>query len=134
MSVKITPADKAFADCVKAAYDYTCQVSGVQGRVELSHIHSRRHRTIRWCKENALPKCHYKHRWWHENPTEAGLWFLNKYGQGMVDLLIEKKNNKFKVPKSEEKEIARHYREQLKIIEAKRAEGQTGYIDFVSYQ
>ncbi len=134
MSIKITPADKAFADCVKAAYDYTCQVSGEQGRVELSHIHSRRHRTIRWCKENALPKSHHKHRWWHENPTEAGAWFLNKYGQGMVDLLMEKKNSKFKVPKSEEKQIAKHYRNELKIIEAKRAKGRIGYIDFISYQ
>ncbi len=132
--MKILAADKAFADCVKAAYDYTCQVTGQQGRVELSHIHSRRHRTIRWCKENALPKTHAAHRWFHENPTEAGAWFVDKYGQGFADMLIEKKNAKVKVPKTEEKEIAKHYRNELKQIQVKRAEGVTGYIDFVSYQ
>lgn len=132
--VKITPADKAFADCVKEAYDHTCEKCGKQGRMECSHIHSRRHRTIRWCKENAIPKCHPCHRWWHEHPTEAGKWFLDKYGQGIEDILIEKKNNKYKISKADEKEIAKHYREQLKIIQEKRIQGQTGYIDFESYQ
>ncbi len=41
---------------------------------------------------------------------------------------------KVKVTKLEEKEIAKHYREQLVIIGALRATGETGYIDFVSYQ
>ena len=51
-----------------------------------------------------------------------------------MDLLREKKDLKVKVHKSEHKLIAKHYREQLKIIEAKRQAGQTGFIDFVSYQ
>jgi len=134
MAIKITPADKAFADCLKAAYDHTCQVCGIQGRMECSHIHSRANRTIRWCKENALPKCFVCHKWWHAHPTESGKWFLDKYGGGMELLLLEKKNNKFRISKKDEKEIAKHYREQLKIVEQKRSEGQTGYIDFVSYQ
>lgn len=134
MAIKITAADKAFADCVKAAYDYTCEKCGRTGRMELSHIHSRRHRTIRWCKENGLPKCFECHAWWHQHPTESGAWFINKYGQGTEDILIEKMNMKLKIPKSEEKEIAKHYREQIKIIQEKRENGETGYIDFESYQ
>ena len=43
-------------------------------------------------------------------------------------------NSKVKVSKMEEKEIAKHYREQLKIIEQKRADGVIGYIEFESYQ
>jgi len=135
MAIKISAADKIFADCVKAAYDYTCEVCGIQGRMETSHIHSRAHRNIRWCKDNAIPKCHTCHRWWHQNPTESGIWFRKKYGDHFADLLVEKKNLYVKVSKIEEKkEIAKHYREQLKIIEDKRKEGQTGYIDFISYQ
>jgi hypothetical protein len=102
--------------------------------MECSHIHSRRHRTIRWCKENALPKCSTCHRWWHENPTESGRWFEEKYGAGMVELLLEKKNVRLKVPKSEEKAVAKHYREQLKAIEQKRDDGEVGFIDFESWQ
>ncbi len=132
--VKRTPADIAFADCLKEAHDHVCVVCGRQGRMEASHIHSRKHRTIRWCKENCLPKCHTCHRWWHGNPTESGIWFRNEYGEGMVEILLEKKRERVKVSKIEEKEIAKHYREQLKMIEQKRADGVTGYIDFVSWQ
>ena len=132
--IKITAAVKAFADCVKAAYDYTCQVCGIQGRMECSHIHSRTNRTIRWDKLNALPKCFNCHKWWHAYPTESGQWFVEKYGQGVEDLLLEKKRAKYKIPKAEEKEIAKHYREQLKIINQKRIDGAQGFIDFESYQ
>ena len=132
--IKVTAADKAFADCVKEAYDYTCQVCGIQGRMELSHIHSRRHRNIRWAKDNALPKCFNCHAWWHQHPTESGVWFRNKYGEQFADRLIEKKNEYVKVPKTEEKAIAKHYREQTKMIREKREAGQTGFIDFESWQ
>ena len=51
-----------------------------------------------------------------------------------MNRLREKRDLKIKVPKSEEKEIAKHYREQLKIIEQKRLDGVLGYIDFESWQ
>jgi hypothetical protein len=134
MGIKISPADKAFSDCIHLAFDHTCARCGRVGRVECSHIHSRKHRTIRWCADNAIAKCHTCHRWWHENPTEAGLWFVEKYGQGREDILIEKKNTKLKISKIEEKEIAKHYREQLKVLTERRSNGETGILDFVSYQ
>jgi demethoxyubiquinone hydroxylase (CLK1/Coq7/Cat5 family) len=71
---------------------------------------------------------------WHENPLEAFIWFEKEFGQGRIDILIEKRNARVKVSKLEEKDIAKHYREQLKIIEQKRSDGDTGYIDFVSWQ
>jgi len=132
--MKISPADKAFADCVKEASDHTCAVCGKQGRMEASHIHSRRHRNMRWMKSNCISKCHTCHRWWHENPTESGKWFEKKYGSGMVDLLLEKKRMIEKVPKTEEKEIAKHYREQLKEMQKAREQGVTGELDFESWQ
>lgn len=131
--MKITPADKAFADCVKFKDRNTCQKCGIQrDRMECSHIHSRRHRTIRWCKENAITKCHNCHRWWHENPTESGVWFENKYGSGAVEVLKEKKNSRVKVSKLEEKDIAKHYREQLKLMKEADLEGKE--LDFISWQ
>ena len=41
---------------------------------------------------------------------------------------------KFKVNDVYQKDVANHYREQLKIIQEKRSNGEVGYIDFVSYQ
>ena len=134
MSIKIKPADKAFADCLKEAHNHTCEMCGKTGRMETSHVYSRRHRLIRWCKDNANCLCNGCHRKWHESPLAAFKWFVDKFGQLRVDLLLEKREARIRVPKTEEKEIAKHYREQLKIVEQKRAEGQTGYIDFISYQ
>jgi len=99
MAVKISQADKYFSLCVRAAHDNTCEMCGKQGRMECSHVHSRRHRTIRWCKDNANCLCHYHHREWHENPLDSFKWFEESFGTGRVDLLIEKKNHKFKVSK-----------------------------------
>ena len=130
--MKISPADKAFGDCVKARDNHTCQVCGIEGRMETSHIHSRRHRTIRWDMLNAVAKCHGCHRWWGESPLEASAWFISKYGQGRADLLTEKKNLKFKVSKTEEKNIASHYREELKKFQAAANEGRV--YEIVSYQ
>lgn len=132
--MKISAADKAFADAVKEAYGHVCQVCNKQTRVELSHIFSRRHRTIRWCVQNAMPKCHPHHRWWHEHPTESGKWFADKYGEGVLDILREKRDFRMKVPKSEEKEIAKHYREELKRIQSLRADGVQGFIEIESWQ
>ena len=116
--MKCSAADTAFSKAIKLRDNYTCQKCGiVRDRMECSHIHSRRHRTIRWDAMNAITKCHSCHRWWHENPTEAGRWFEGKYGTLHVELLLEKKRNPVKVPKSEEKAIAKHYREQIKLME-----------------
>ena len=39
-------------------------------------------------------------------------------GEGHMELLREKMNSKVKVTKAEEKEIAKHYRAQLKLMQS----------------
>lgn len=137
--MKTAPADAAFSKCIRAAADYQCQRCGKQydkssTGLHCSHNFSRRHRTIRWCKDNAVSLCYSCHQWFGGEPLESAKWLTDFIGQGMVDLLTEKKNAKVRVTKLEEKEIAKHYRQQLKEIEDKRARGEQGIIDFVSYQ
>ena len=137
--MKTSTADSYFSKCIRAANDYVCvkcskQYDKSSTGLHCSHNFSRRHRTIRWCKENALPLCYGCHQWFGGEPLESGRWLENYLGVGAVELLIEKKNTKLKISKLEEKEIAKYYREQLKVIEAKRASGETGYIEFESYQ
>lgn len=139
MPVKIKPCDTAFSRCVKEANDWVCNRCGAQHErgsqgLHNSHIFSRSHRTIRWCKENGQSQCFSCHQWFGGNPADSGIWIAEKVGQGTIDILREKMNSRLKVPKKEEKEIAKHYREQLKIIETKRLNGETGYIDFISWQ
>ncbi len=51
-----------------------------------------------------------------------------------MGILREKRDSGVKTPKSEEREIAAHYRQQLRIIEQMRLDGATGPIDFESWQ
>jgi len=78
--------------------------------------------------------CFSCHQWIGGEPLDSGKWIESVLGSGVVEMLREKMNSKFKISKSEEKEIAKHYREQLKIINQKRIDGAQGYIDFESYQ
>ena len=137
--MRIKPADRDFSRCVREAHDWECEKChsrherGSQG-LHNSHIFSRRHRTIRWCKDNTQSLCYSCHTWFGGSPADSGRWITELLGEGFLDMLREKRDSKVKVPKSEEIAIAKHYREQLKIIEGKRLNGETGFIDFVSYQ
>lgn len=138
-AVKRKPSDVAFSKCVREASDWTCErcdsryEKGAQG-LHCSHIYSRRHRTIRWSAMNAQALCYSCHEWFGGNPADSGLWVRNLLGEGHFQLLEEKRDCKVKVSKLEEKEIAAHYRKQLKILEERRAAGETGKLDFESWQ
>lgn len=139
MSVKIKPADTFFSRCVREAANWTCErcntqyEKGSQG-LHCSHIYSRRHRTIRWCALNVQALCYSCHQWFGGNPADSGLWIWEYLGTGAMEILIEKKNTKVKVSKLEEKDIAAHYRKQLKALESQRGSGKEGRLEFESWQ
>ena len=137
--MKINQADAAFSKCVRERNDWHCEKCGKQyeknsAGLHCSHIYSRRHRTIRWDGMNAQALCFSCHQWYGGNPADSGLWITDLLGEGHMAILREKRDSRMKVPKMEEKDIAKHYREQLKLIEQQRAEGKVGRIEFESYQ
>ena len=139
MAIKRSPADEAFSKCIRAANNYVCQKCGAVHNksstgLHCSHNFGRRHRTIRWCKDNALALCFNCHKWYGENPADSGRWLEDFIGEGTIQILREKRDSGVKVSKLEERDIAKHYRQELKKIESKRDSGQTGYIDFDSWQ
>lgn len=123
MAIKRSPADDAFSKCIRAQSNYTCVKCGAvhdksSSGLHCSHNFGRRHRTIRWCKENALSLCFSCHKWFGESPADSGRWLEGFIGAEMVDILREKRDSGAKVSKHEEKDIAKHYRDELKKIEA----------------
>ena len=133
--MKNSQADVYFAKCVKARANYTCERCGIQSDfMDNSHNYTRKFRTIRWCGLNALCLCRRCHNWYENNKEDSRDWLRNKIGDGAFNLLIEKRNSNIKIYKSEEKEIAKHYKNELKKIEEKRNQGEQGYIDFISWQ
>lgn len=137
--IKRTPADAAFSDCVREAHDFTCQKCGINMRhnpraMHLSHFYGRRGKSTRWAKENGFCICAGCHNWLGEHPHEHTEWVKHTIGEGLFDILTEKAHSVYKLYKGEDKDIAKHYREQLKLIKTKRSEGHQGFIEFESYQ
>ena len=132
--MKRSPADAAFSDCIRAAHNHTCEKCGKEGRMEASHVYGRRHRTIRWDVLNCNCLCHYCHRMWHENPLDSAIWFDGKFGDARREIIREKRDSMVKVSKLEEKDIAKHYKKQYKLIQEARDKGEAGYIEFESWQ
>lgn len=120
MKVKTKPADQWFSKCIRHAANWTCEKCGNQYTednargLDCSHIFGRRYRGTRWAVENADALCMGCHRWYHENPTESGLWVRERMGEKAYELLVEKKEQIVKVSKVEEKEISAHYRSEYK--------------------
>ena len=74
--------DEYTALVVKERDGYICQKCGKkcsgQG-AHWSHIYSRQRFSMRWLLLNAICLCAGCHRWWHDNPTESGVWFKDKW-------------------------------------------------------
>lgn len=126
--MKITTADKYFSLCVREQAKHTCLwCNQVKDSAQTSHVYSRRHRTIRWAKDNAKCLCFACHRKWHESPIESFKWYESVVGKEHIERLIEKRNANVKVSKNEEKEISKHYKQQYQLL-------LDGAKDFESYQ
>lgn len=137
--IKRNPADDSFSKCVRERANWMCERCSKKypensSGLHCSHNFSRRHRTVRWHGDNALALCFACHQWFGGNPYESGRWLEKMLGETRLEMLIDAKNGKHKVPKAEEKDIAKHYREQLKIMQAKRKNGEMGRIEFESWQ
>jgi hypothetical protein len=137
--VKIKPADTWFSKCVRERSDWVCECCGKQYEensqgLHCSHHFSRRHRSVRWCGDNASSHCFSCHQRLGGNPVEFARWIENKLGNGLVQILEDKKNTLVKISKLEEKEIADHYKAEYKKLKERRKNGETGFIEFESYQ
>ena len=121
------PADVAFSKAYRMSRGFTCEHCGLTGSTELAHIWGRRAKSVRWDTLNALCLCHRCHRGFTENPLDFQAWLQTYVGQGYLDILKEKRNTLLKTTEAYRKEVAKHYREQAKLLEA-------GPHDLVSFQ
>ena len=132
--MKLSTADTWFSKCIRHSASWKCEKCGKQyqhdkaGGLDCSHIFGRNSRSVRWAKENAFALCMGCHRWWHENPTESGVWCRKVIGQGAYDLLEEKRNKIAKITKIEEKEIGKYYEKEYERMVKENS------TDFISYQ
>ena len=118
MGIKRTNADIAFSEAIRFAANHTCEHCGRQGRTECAHIVGRREKTLRWCADNALCLCFQCHLHFTGNPLDFTAWLTTHVGQGMLDILQEKRRGILKDNKATRDEVAKHYRAELRRMEA----------------
>jgi hypothetical protein len=134
MAIKRDIADAMFSDAVRMSRGYKCERCGIQGEkgmgfpmLDLAHIYSRRHKSTRWDTLNGLCLCRTCHMEFESGPIDFTRWLEEYVGAGYLEILGEKRNQIFKTTKLTRKEIAAHYRAEIKLMEA-------GDHDLVSYQ
>ena len=128
MAVKRDPADTQFSIALRMSRNNTCEhCANTERQMHMAHIYGRRAKSVRWDTMNGLCLCSTCHMDFTANPLDFEAWLREYVGQGYMDILNEKRNRIFKTTKAIRKEIARHYRAEIKLLEA-------GPHDLVSYQ
>lgn len=134
--IKRSPADDAFSKAIRAAADYTCECCGKkydQSSMGLhcSHFFGRRAYSVRFDPKNAWAHCYGCHQRLGSNPYDFTKWVESKIGCGMLQILRERREdgNAAKLIRKNLKDVAKHYREELKRIQSLRDEGVGGKID-----
>jgi len=117
MSIGRTNADAAFSDAVRLAAKSTCRACGRAGRTECAHLVGRRCATLRWDTYNAEALCHTCHRTFTEEPKRFADW-VEDHWPGRWDALHEKRRAFVKNNKATRDEVAKHYREQIRMMKA----------------
>lgn len=125
--IKRTAADKWFSDAVRLRANNQCEHCGAGGRTECAHIVGRREKVLRWCADNAVSLCHTCHRSFTENPYDFVQWLVKHTGEGMLEILAEKRRGILKYNKATRDEVASHYRQEYRRMES------TGDRNLVSY-
>tara|TARA_R110000796_G_scaffold103851_7_gene213317 strand:- start:666 stop:1055 length:390 start_codon:yes stop_codon:yes gene_type:complete len=117
MAIKRDAADKWFSDVVRQKAGFQCEHCGKKdGRMECAHIWGRAAKSVRWSMDNALCLCHYCHKVFTANPLDFGVWLQKHVGQAHMDILREKWQVLMPTNKKLRAEIAKHYREQHKLM------------------
>ena len=131
-------ADRACSRWIREAYDWTCAACGKQypegsQGLHWSHLFSRRHNSIRYSPMNAAAHCYSCHQRLGGDPVDFARWIEGHLGRGGLELLEERKAQKFRWTETELRALLEHIDEDRARIARMRDEGVTGYIEPVPY-
>lgn len=139
-AVKINKLDSIFSKLVRERVNYTCENCGTyypEGRARMaihcSHYYSRRHQATRYHPDNAFAHCYGCHQKLGGDPGEFYRWYVERMGEGREELIREKANSIFKRTKADKEDLYKHMKEQHKTMLEKRANGETGRIEFDAF-
>lgn len=129
--------DIVFSELIRLRPNYVCErchrVFPDKMGMECSHVYSRRHKATRWLPDNAFGLCRGCHRTLGENPIEHTYFAREKLGETRFQTLRHRAHTSVKYTKLQMEEIYQHMRGELKRLREMRADGETGYLEIISY-
>ena len=141
--IKRTALDSVFSQCVRERVDWTCErcgkyyPEGSRGGLDCSHLMGRRHVRTRHHPDNCFAHCRGCHQHLGSNPVEFTRWAEERLGIGLIEILREMAFQPLKLSKvdrkAREKEMLTHYRNELKKLRDRRADGVQGRLEFTGY-
>jgi hypothetical protein len=137
--IKRTPADAFFSNCVRERASWHCErcakfyPEGHRQGLHCSHHIGRGNHATRYEPLNGFSLCYSCHQKMGADPHAHTEWARERLGENSYEILIEKKRQIVRKADRNLKEIAAHYREQLKLMETQRADGEAGRIEFIGF-
>lgn len=116
MAIKRTNADIWCSKAVRLR-DGACVRCGNTETNQAMHIYGRRNKVVRYSLDNLLTGCYTCHRLFTESPVMFTDFCNQHLGEGHMEILREKSRGILKENKAVRDEIAKHYREQIKLKE-----------------
>lgn len=134
--IKRDVCDDLFSKLVRCRANWTCEAcgkvfaEGATGGLDCSHFFGRRHKGTRWHPDNAFAHCFGCHSKLGGDPYMFTQWATERLGSGMVEILREKAYAVTKIKPADKEDLKRHLRAEWKRMQALRAIGETGRIEF----
>jgi len=139
VALKRTKLDIVFSNLIRERSEWHCErckkyypVGHRQG-LDCSHFFGRRHRSTRWFPNGAAAHCRGCHQHLGSNPIEFSAWIRTQLGDTAFDELQLRHNRVAKYTRPDLEEMYQHYKAQLKYMERRRKQGETGWLEFVAW-
>lgn len=120
--IKRDAADAWFSKAIRLRDEYACRCCGKiydtsSTGLHCAHIYGRAAKSTRWCTMNAVSLCYACHQYMGSHPIEFWIWLNNELGKGWLEDLRDKFNIPMKTNAALRKQIADHYRKQVRMLE-----------------
>jgi len=139
-SLSTSKLDEYFSRALRASYDHVCQFpdcpecGNVQGGADdCSHYYGRRYRGGRWFPDNCLALCRQIHGYVDKHKAAHADLMRRHLGETRHDMLVERLQRNHHYTPYQRWEMGQHFRDELKRINERRLDGETGFISLTSF-
>ena len=135
MALKRDKFDDVFSQLVRERTNWECDYCGrtfhhERARLHCSHFKSRRHKSTRYHPYNAFAHCIGCHRKLEEDPYEFTAHAEIVYGELTIERVARLAAVPLRLNDDMKVELYQHMKSELKRLQALRAQGATGRIEF----